>query len=55
MYEVFSGYFLLTHIVITRPSRFVLSTEGKGAEDRVWNELVEIWYNVNPKTADIMA
>lgn len=52
MYGVF---YTLTHVVITRPSRFVLSTDGKDAEDRVWNELVEIWYNVNPKTADIIA
>ena len=46
---------MLTHSVIARPSHFVKSTEGKGAEDRMWNELVEIWYSVNPKIADIIA
>lgn len=46
---------MLTRLAITRPSHFVLSTEGKGAEDRVWNELVDIWYSINPKTADIIA
>jgi hypothetical protein len=38
-----------------RPSRFVISTEGKDAEDRVWNELVEIWYSIDSKIGDIIA
>ena len=46
---------LLIPLAFTRPSRFVLSAEGKGAEDRVWNELVEIWSSVDPKTADLIA